>query len=151
MRSTSFSRAYKMALEKGCIARACGLQRRPELNGTLGLVIDEGNFCDNQRRLTMLTIPQRELLALRPLNMQLASDSYITVCMNCKQDFWSWATHSSYAGWQRVGKKTYICPSCSPSSSGAWASVAQNKAYAHCSAGGVAWACLLYTSPSPRD
>ena len=74
-----------MALEKGCIARACGLQRRPELNGAIGLVIDEGNFCDNQRRLTMLTIPQRELLAIRPRNMQIASEIYITACMNCKQ------------------------------------------------------------------
>ena len=115
-----------MALVKGCLVRACGLQRRPDLNGALGLIVDDGNPWDVRHRLKMLTIPQRMLIAIRPANLQQESDNSITVCVCCKEDFWSWATHGGYAGWRKVSKGKYACPSCPPAPSTstctAWAS-----------------------------
>lgn len=105
-----------MAFAKGCIVRVCGLQRRPDLNGTIGLVVNEGNVWDAQHRLTVLTIPQRKLLVVRPINLQHQSDKSITVCVSCREDFWSWATHGGYAGWQKVSQNKYACPSCIPDS-----------------------------------
>ena len=106
-----------MALLKGSLVRAHGLQKRPELNGTCGLIVAGGGG----ERITVLTIPQRRLLALRPKNLAPHADAAITVCAGCAQDFWSWPTHGGYAGWHKLSRTKFLCPCCAPAER-AWSS-----------------------------
>ena len=134
-----------MSLLKGCLARVRNLQQRPELNGTAGLIVDSGE------RMTLLTIPQRHLLAVRPACLELHIDHTISVCAQCFEDWWSWDTHGGYAGWSKLRRGKYACPRCTEGPTfaqptGSWAHATSGGAQA--TAGGASAQAFAQASGS---
>ena len=98
-------------LAEGEFAQICGLHRS-ELNGTQGLIVSARHGPAD--RLTLLSYPSRQRWAVRRENLEpCAKPLDVWVCCRCSRDYWSWQTHSTYGGWERVSKKQFACPSCS--------------------------------------